>query len=264
MGNANGCFGTFQPVRILCYGDSNTSGVDNTQQRCVAYPNVLLTSLQDQGVCCDVHSCGLAGLTASDLVEQMHAPRVVDLFGYSGKGLVSLLDEGHHWDLVVIMVGTNDIGHRLPLHSVMQSVRTLHGECHRRGIRTLGVIPPSGRHPMDVQGRENLAEMLQSWERSTSLVTLVDAYQLAPAAGCWKDHGVHFTAQGANQFGVGMSAKVMRAIGSVPAPTKPGVPMSKLPKEPHGPPSRRRRTGRREVHDICGGNDEWLEFRASR
>ena len=46
--------------------------------------------------------------------------------------------------VVVIMVGTNDLGYNEPAASILSSVKGLHALCHARGVKTVGIsIPPN-------------------------------------------------------------------------------------------------------------------------
>eukprot|EP00971_Amphidinium_carterae_P332744 6467042-Amphidinium_carterae.1 len=56
-----------------------------------------------------VTHCGLSGLTAEELLAKQGAPAIRDVCGSVGKGLACMLSEAPQ-DLVLIMLGTNDLG----------------------------------------------------------------------------------------------------------------------------------------------------------
>ena len=53
-------------------------------------------------------------------------------------------EDGFPYDLCIIMVGTNDLGHDYKPHEVFESVVGLHQTCHRHGVPTIAIsIPPN-------------------------------------------------------------------------------------------------------------------------
>ena len=74
-------------------------------QRFSPYGEALSRELGDV----DVWVCGLSGLTAVQLSEDVDARLIVDVASRRGQGLGSILEERVPFDLVLIMVGTNDL-----------------------------------------------------------------------------------------------------------------------------------------------------------
>ena len=91
--------------KVLAYGDSLTAGFYMAGQRFSPYGEALSRELGDV----DMWVCGLSGLTAVQLFEGVDARLIVDVACRRGQGLGSILEERGPFDLVVIMVGTNDL-----------------------------------------------------------------------------------------------------------------------------------------------------------
>ena len=140
-------------------------------------------TLKQEGYPCDVSHCGLSGLTAEELIQkvtslghtgahgthrsrtpcppaartsvqlvpvslygtsfgQVNAPAIRDVCNKMGKGLERLLDE-KRTDIVVIMLGTNDIGKGTQPQETLGFVSALHAVCHERNVPTIAVGPPT-------------------------------------------------------------------------------------------------------------------------
>ena len=107
-------------------------------QRFSPYGEALSRELGDV----DVWVCGLSGLTAVQLSEGVDARLIVDVACRRGQGLGSILEERGPFDLVLIMVGTNDLAMGVAPGMVLHSIQALHAECHRRGVRTVALGVP--------------------------------------------------------------------------------------------------------------------------
>jgi lysophospholipase L1-like esterase len=126
--------------KILCYGDQNTVGytVDGNSP----YGESLAEALGGAGLSCEVTACGLCNFTSEDLANAIHAPYIEAGVGPSGKGLAHILGEDQ-FDLVIIMVGTNDLGRRLDPVMIQAFTTKLHSTCHVNGIPTVSILPPT-------------------------------------------------------------------------------------------------------------------------
>jgi len=124
--------------RILCFGDSNTWGYDPVSQdryaRDVRWPGVLRQQL---GAGYEVIEEGLNGRTTvwNDPIE-----------GYkNGRDyLIPCLETHRPLDLVIILLGTNDLKKRFSLsaYDIAQGAGVLVGEVQRSAAGYAGMAPP--------------------------------------------------------------------------------------------------------------------------
>ena len=86
--------------------------------------------------------CGLNGLMAVQLSEDVDARRIVDVACRRGHGLGSVLEERGPFDLLRIMAGTNDLAMGVAPGMVLHSIQVLHGECQKGVVRTVALRVP--------------------------------------------------------------------------------------------------------------------------
>ena len=86
--------------------------------------------------------CGLNGLTAVQLSEDVDARLIVDVACSRGQGLGSYLEERESFDLMLIMTGTNDLAMGVTPGMVLHSIQALHAECQMAGVRTVALRVP--------------------------------------------------------------------------------------------------------------------------
>ena len=188
---------------VLCYGDSLTAGVSG---RGVYYPyaTYLQEALQQQYNASSkgedtatttttrtirVDYRGMPGWTTAQMLQRANDPET---------GLVSALQQQkHHYSLVIILAGTNDLGHRVPVDQIVRNLEQLHRMALRGGDggggggeeeedndenrkkaakRTLAIaIPPSGyqsRNPQAAEAARNVNAQLRDWcNNNTSTTT---------------------------------------------------------------------------------------------
>ena len=72
------------------------------------------------------------------------APAIRDITGRPGTGLEYHLQRAAQ-DLVIIMLGTNDIGRGSPAEHILDFVTSIHEVAHDRGIPTIAVAPSTVR-----------------------------------------------------------------------------------------------------------------------
>merc|ERR1712039_552926 len=91
----------------------------------------------------DVWMCGLCGRTAAELARRADCRGIEDEFDRVGKGIQVILTEDP-FDLVLIMVGTNDLGMGYQSGDVIKNIKALHQFCHERGVPTVALsLPPN-------------------------------------------------------------------------------------------------------------------------
>lgn len=249
-------FGSATPVvaggpprpRVLCYGDSNTVGFCQNGRRYQPYGQALSDALAAAWTPCEVTACGLCGLTAKEMVEEVYSAIIKPRSGPTGKGLARLLEDDGPFDLVVIMAGTNDIGTHLKTDATQGHVANLHALCHEHGVPTVNVAPPQAHSVQWARTeRQHLADLMGAWASSSPGVLLhMDAEELVPrsAISCWELDEIHFSAQGSNTLGRLLAAKIAAVLG--PTRTLPrshrsfSVDRSPAALRPPSPPDQRR------------------------
>ena len=86
--------------------------------------------------------CGLNGLTAVQLSEDVDARLIVDVACRRGQGLGSVFEERGPFDLMLIMAETNDLAMGVAPGMVLHSIQALHAECQMGGVRTVALRVP--------------------------------------------------------------------------------------------------------------------------
>lgn len=191
--------------RILCYGDSLTVGYCSSGQLFEPYGRALSQQLAAAGVACEVSICGLSGRTAKEMAAAATST-LVDVCGNRGKGLRRALEEDGPFDLVIIMAGTNDMGHGTPLQSILQDIHSLHETCHARCVPTVALAPPPA--PGVGAAREALRQSFVGMLRTAlqcmrGTVCCVDPADYVPLASpaFWERDGLHFSPLGSRTLG---------------------------------------------------------------
>eukprot|EP00971_Amphidinium_carterae_P234551 4654276-Amphidinium_carterae.2 len=184
--------------RILCYGDSNTAGFFAGGSGFSPYAKSLQEALMMQGYDCEVSHCGLSGLTAEELLAKQGAPAIRDVCGSVGKGLACMLSEAPQ-DLVLIMLGTNDIGKGTHPEHIAQYLSHMHSICHSFDTPTLSLAPPTVLHGPPRNARDYLATRLdQNAGEVAEIFGHQDAEDLVPRSfsSFWEPDGLHFAPAG--------------------------------------------------------------------
>mmetsp|Transcript_124757 Transcript_124757/g.216313 ORF Transcript_124757/g.216313 Transcript_124757/m.216313 type:complete len:691 (+) Transcript_124757:81-2153(+) len=235
-GMARGC-------RILCYGDSLTAGFCANGLRYEPYGDTLSESLNMGGASCEVGVCGLVGHTAETMITELSHASVRDIVGRPGKGLVRILEEDRPIDLVVLMVGTNDLGKGTHPQDIADDICALHTECHARGVPTISLAPPTGismQRGWARSNREQLADILSvrigaRVGAADGVLAHFDAEELLPRSHGnkhWEPDEIHFSAAGSIELGKLLAAWILPAVldafcqkgGITPAPAPAPAP----------------------------------------
>lgn len=205
------------PAKILCYGDSNTAGYFQRGSQFHPYAKMLSKELQAAGFSADVKHCGLSGLTAEELVPKIRAPRIMDVCQHPGSGLQYLLKQMKPVDLVIIMLGTNDIGKGTDAKRTMNYVRQLNSVCHEMNVPTFLLGPPTIASGPVRFTRDQLAKMLESYARVTpDVIGYTDAEKHVPRH-LFDSDGLHFSPQGAAGLAKALAPMVIKALNSAGA-----------------------------------------------
>lgn len=203
MGNGNG-----SSCRILCYGDSLTAGYSTGT---IFTPYAL--SLSD-ALGCEVSHCGIRGHTARQMAAEIHEAKVAHgISGRSSGGLGCLLDRRDRYDVVLLMVGTTDLGQGFSTESIVNSVRKLHAACHERGVPTIVLLPPSPN-----PARCALAGRLRTWAcTEPRVLAVMDPEQLVPRSEHhnWDSDATHLSPAGYHALGKRLASDVHAALLAV-------------------------------------------------
>eukprot|EP00931_Biecheleriopsis_adriatica_P035400 TRINITY_DN20380_c0_g1_i1.p1 TRINITY_DN20380_c0_g1~~TRINITY_DN20380_c0_g1_i1.p1 ORF type:complete len:498 (-),score=69.94 TRINITY_DN20380_c0_g1_i1:283-1776(-) len=203
--------------KVLCYGDSLTAGFHACGRLFTPYAENMGLVLQSEAL--ELWVCGLSGLSAVQLAKRMDEEGIKDVVRRSGPGLRRLLER--QFDLVLIMVGTNDLG-KEDVPDIFAAIRTLHEACHRSGASTVILsVPPSKGTTTSAKickAQRKVNSMLSEWAKdentSQRLASFVDMDKLMPYdenSTLWEGDGLHFSREGSQWLG-GQLAQRLQAI----------------------------------------------------
>lgn len=196
-------------TRILCFGDSITSGWFASGSKASAYGKSLKEAFDEVGVATQVSVHGMTGSTAQEMAETMAEAGLYDMSHRLGKGLLRLLHEDGPFDVVLIMAGTNDLLTSSP-EEITTHVMKLHTACHACGVPTVALAPSGGwrdRWRRAWGQRDAAARLLEAWSQQQPMVlAFFDVEELVPREGLgdgllWDADGIHLTDTGSMVWG---------------------------------------------------------------
>lgn len=216
--------------RILCYGDSLTAGFCDMGRKYEPYGRALAQALSSArgGALCEVLVCGHSGHTVEQMVSNFDSSAVTDIGGMVGKGLRRILkDDAQLPDLVLLMAGTNDIGHDRRPQDVLADLRTLHAVCHSFGIASVAIAPPDApkapRGTPFFVGRKNLTALMARWSSTAQgVASFIDPDEIIPASnmsafGIWDPDGLHLSPSGSQFLGKHLARRVLPLLPASPS-----------------------------------------------
>jgi lysophospholipase L1-like esterase len=212
---------------ILCYGDSNTARIGAGGKRIVSYGRTLEKKLQQRGFDVRVEVNGNSGMTAKDLYERRRDKFIVDSANTLHPGLECRLDSMPDTPaLVIIMLGTNDIGVHANELNAFEYVKKLHYVCHERGIKTIALAAttvPTEVCPTNVKrSRDELAKIIEEFDMDTgNVIGHMDPGQVLDrhkANGFWERDQLHWSERGHDYFGEQLADVVENALNIIEAP----------------------------------------------
>lgn len=172
--------------------------------------------------------CGLSGRTAEELLERADAEAIRDVGYRKGAGLRHLLKAHGPFDLVLIMLGTNDISMGAAPEIVFEDIRRLHALCHERGTPTMALsMPPTEflyTEPVSQAYRDcwdQVNGLLREWATSPSRLEdcgcqplFADTAELVPwfQEGSYESDGLHFSPAGSRRLGEGLAPLLLPAL----------------------------------------------------
>jgi len=156
---------------VLCYGDSLTAGFNKGGRQFNPWGPVL----QEKAGCAAVTVCGGSGLTACEMLQKSKRMSIFDVCNDEIPGIDYALDnaeeDGFPYDLCIIMVGTNDLGHDYKPHEVFESVVGLHQTCHRHGVPTIAISIPPNSFTHGKMSRTTFSESyISKWKEANQLI----------------------------------------------------------------------------------------------
>mmetsp|Transcript_89861 Transcript_89861/g.164847 ORF Transcript_89861/g.164847 Transcript_89861/m.164847 type:complete len:593 (-) Transcript_89861:84-1862(-) len=199
-------------LRVFCYGDSNTAGFCSGGKKFEPYSRSLRQALLSAGVAAEVSHVGLSGVTAAEMAEKIEHSSIRDACGFEHEGLRRLIRK-HRPDVVIIMVGTNDIARRAPPLQILQHTFHLHDTCHQDGIQTIALAPPSAVDGPGRHSRDHYSTMLKQYASiNPNVATFRDAQELLPRGplGYWEPDIIHLSPAGSWSLGQQLAPLVMQ------------------------------------------------------
>ena len=209
-----------QHLHVECFGDSLTAGTSPnfqpfTPMRLYPYAHQLESSLKEEegrglGEKVSVHHEGFPGYTASELLRV-------------AGGLRQRLQTT---DVVVLLAGTNDLGHRHTAADVAGGVWKLHEMCHAAGAKTLALaIPGSAWQEASRSARQSADEanrlLREKCEQHAALCRFFDwpaaiNYKANDGsdASLWNTDGLHMTEAGYVALGRALATPVVELLGA--------------------------------------------------
>lgn len=203
--------------RVLAFGDSLTAGYNCYGHLFTPYAEGLVPALLP-GIEAEVWLCGLSGMTAEDMANDLDKAEVSDCLDRTGKGLRRMVKDEGPFDLAVIMAGTNDLAEDPEPEDLLEHIVVMHKACHKAGVPTVALgVPPSraasGEYSL-ADPRKTVNKLLRAWSRGPDnakarngrpgIISFVDTDELMPydrADGNWEADGLHFSRAGCLRFG---------------------------------------------------------------
>lgn len=125
-----------RPVRILCFGDSLTAGTSPPEFQNFPYAPHLEKALSEREMVpkveVAVRHMGFPGWTSSNLLEEAN--------GQNGLGTIIRRIQNPSLSLIIILAGTNDLGHLQSAKEISDTVISLHQFCYSEQIPNTIVI----------------------------------------------------------------------------------------------------------------------------
>jgi len=187
------------------------------------------------GVASEVGVCGLVGHTAETMVAELHSATAKDIASRPGKGLVRILEEDKPIDLVLLMVGTNDLGKGNHPQDIADDICALHNACHTRGVPTISISPPTGieKRGWHRANRDRLADILAvrigaRVGADDGVLAHFDVEELLPRTFSgtkhWEPDEIHFSASGSIHLGKILASWILPAVRDAFCPVRSSSP----------------------------------------
>lgn len=231
--DGTGSTGTASPPKmIFCYGDSLTYGMTPGTREPYPYSKYLeqeLNTLFDPSAtnpnATSVQHMGLPGWTATQMLNHIHDDKT--------PGVCNIIDRIPTLSLLIILVGTNDIGQMTNAgkdiaRSIIQSIVDLHngalncakGEGNDR-LRTISVGIPGSAYLERVRVASEMTSFINSAMKGfaaasggkTSYLEFPFPYQDDDPK--WGEDGIHMSPEGYETFGKALAPHVKMILESI-------------------------------------------------
>ena len=207
--------------RILCYGDSLTSGFCRRGAKHTPYAHPLKEKLQAslENTKIEVDHFGFDGLTTQKLLDNANVDNYRDVNGRPGPGIVKAL-KAKEYHLIILMVGTNDILHEIAFEEIISNLNELSklakpDDVKSRSILNIG-IPDSSIFEDNVssQTRSQVNKMLAN--RSTPGMYYMDyPLEYNQYSDNFDPDGLYFSTSGSAEFANGILNRVLEILSSL-------------------------------------------------
>mmetsp|Transcript_129592 Transcript_129592/g.242471 ORF Transcript_129592/g.242471 Transcript_129592/m.242471 type:complete len:248 (-) Transcript_129592:79-822(-) len=222
------------PLRILCYGDSNTAGFRPPRNvpPMVPWGVSLQRILREEGFDVEVEVNGNSGKTAEELFERRFESKIADITGTINPGLQYRLDSmPNPPELVIIMLGTNDFSYERTSAEVEKDVEALHEVCHESGIKTVALaaihVPTNEENAVLNNLRHNLsglARAMSVYDKSDDdVIGHMDPRGIVSRdahLGLWEKDNMHWSEKGHVAFAEAVAPVIedaLTTLGHFPA-----------------------------------------------
>ena len=205
-------------LRILCYGDSLTAGYSQSGFSFTPYSGFLTSKLlsekKAENVTLEADAFGFSGWTTTQMAQQAEKTGLQAMGAPPGgyPGLRRAL-EMKAYDLVIIMAGTNDLGHGTASKDILANLKFLHSMVVERSMSLLAVgIPESGFVVSNEDAARRRSEVnmaLKGEMESLQNGTYVDCpLKYSRDSPHFDYDGLHFSEEGYKYLGQTLAAHV--------------------------------------------------------
>lgn len=205
--------------RILCYGDSLTAGFCLRGAKFVPYANFLKNKLSSNGLNVEIDHYGFSGWTTQQLLSNSDKDVLKDFTGHKGPGLKKAL-ENEKYDLLILMAGTNDLGHGKTAEDIFKNIETLAEFSLAANVSVLHVgIPDSAflyRSSEARVKRDDVNKQMKNFAKSSKeqMITYTPCpFDFSPNSPNFDTDGLHFSEIGYQALGEGLSGVVSNLLG---------------------------------------------------
>ena len=198
--------------RIYCYGDSLTAGLLPGGDH-FPYAQILRKQLQQIDPHIEVNFMGLSGWTAKELLKDTNY-------------LPNALETGAPIDVVILLAGTNDLGHSLlPIEGgktreeeIFRDIWKMHVLAHSKNARTIAISVPGSRFQYSHADAKatcgRLNALIKSKCDEEPLCTYLQCpIDYSPGTPLFSEDGLHFSEEGYKRVAHNLVPVVLKALG---------------------------------------------------
>lgn len=215
--------------RILTYGDSLTAGTSGNQLFPYAVYLEQALLLQQRNGSNNDNNAGGGGVGTSVVVRHRGMPgwttqAMLDDLDGDRTGLRSAIQAVRDppLSLVILLAGTNDLGHGFTVEEITQNLKQLHTVCHENGVaRTIAIgIPPSGYQAQNEKAaalaaaiNSNLQQFAEQQPSKTSYMPF--PFPFERGGENWFSDTLHFSERGYKVLGESLAPVVEQILQSL-------------------------------------------------